>query len=383
MWQWLWHVKNNVDNDDRQGLLTTFRSILYSETEDELSENMDKLYEDPKVVKYPKFIHHLEKDTFPKIEAWCLKRRIVDELPTGNHNTNNLVESSFRYTKDIQFNRMKAFNLTEMLHIVLDSSQWYVDKAIFAANNRIASYLKNSHSKYSIKKPNIDTSLIKQISPSAHTYMVPSESKAEVSYVVDMESRYCSCPLGKLTGPCKHKVLVAEWKGLPSFDVIPTASPTMRQLYMYIGTGSHIDLDWFLSHKADAEVQETESVLLPPPQPVNVHVEQNDQEVDLNDEEAFGDHEGPNTNDIEMTLERALTSLKEKIKNRIAHDPSGYQKALKIFEKSVERLPSTVDSSLQKTLSTFGKSVTQVKLSKTRPRVYSCAQSERAKLTHF
>ena len=39
----------------------------------------------------------------------------------------------------------------------------------------------------------------------------------------------------------------------------------------------------------------------------------------------------------------------------------GYEKAIAALEKSVQKLPSTVDSALQKSLYSFGKSVTEVR----------------------
>ena len=66
-----------------------------------------------------------------------MDRRITENLPAGQNNTNNLFEFSFTSVKDIQFNRIHAFNLTDMLSLVVDRSEWYVNKVIDAANNRI------------------------------------------------------------------------------------------------------------------------------------------------------------------------------------------------------------------------------------------------------
>ena len=360
MWTWLWDAKNKIENSDRQGLLIPFRKVLYSENEWELSENLEELYSDVKVNKYPGFIKHLMRDTFPKIDAWCLQRRITDKLPTANNNTNNLVESSFRYTKDIKFNRLKAFNLTEMLQIVLDNSEWYVNKVVDAANNRIASWLKNCNSRFSIKRPNIDPSLIQQLNPPEHTYIVPFEDKEDIFYVVDMDSRCCSCPLGRLTGPCKHKVLVSECKNLPSFDLIPTASAQMRQLYMFIGTGKHESLNWFLPLE-DGTVDESELTSLLPKEDDGITLDVTNFEDGVEEpQNNVVTDSVPNVVDVEKILESALTKLKEKIVSRIHNDPKGYKKALTIFDKSVDKVPATVDSSIQKSLCSFGKSVTQV-----------------------
>ena len=73
-----------------------------------------------------------------------------------------------------------------MLSLVMDRSDWYVNKVVDAANNRIEMWLKVCHSKYVMKLPDIDPTQITQLDPSAHVYMVPSESDPDVSYLVDM-----------------------------------------------------------------------------------------------------------------------------------------------------------------------------------------------------
>ena len=122
LWTWLWNQQNKIENKDRQVLLLKFRAVLYAETQEELADRLEDLYADDIVHKYPQFIKHLRRDIFPKMKAWSIERRISECLPTGNNNTNNLVESSFRYVKDIQFNRICAFNLTEMMSIIMDRS---------------------------------------------------------------------------------------------------------------------------------------------------------------------------------------------------------------------------------------------------------------------
>ena len=76
------------------------------------------------------------------------------------------------------------------------------------------------------------------------TFSVPSETKRDVFYSVSMELRTCTtCPQGMLKGPCKHRTVVSLSQNLPSFDVVPELNPEMRKMWMYIGTGKHIDLD--------------------------------------------------------------------------------------------------------------------------------------------
>ena len=360
LWTWLWNQHNKIENKDRQVLLLKFRAVLYAETQEDLADRLEDLYADNIVLKYPQFIKHLRRDIFPKMKAWSIERRISECLPTGNNNTNNLVESSFRYVKDIQFNRIRAFNLTEMTSIIMDRSEWYVNKAVDAANNRIEKWLKNCHSKYVNKESNIDPNRITQPNPPAHIYIVPSETSEDISYIVDMQGRVCSCPRGRLTGPCKHKDLVAKYRKIPSFDVLPTTSPEMRQTYMFLATGQDTPLDWFLPLQ-DMSAQDTEVSV-----DVNEDIfdEMDISSTNVNQIQTSADESENDLEDVmKLKLKKALDNLAEKVIKRIEHDPTGYNKAIAMFEKTVEKLPSSVDSALQKTLCSFGKSVTQVFLS--------------------
>lgn len=283
-----------------------------------------------------------------------MSHRILNKLPTSNNNTNNYVECSFRYTKEDQMNRHKAYNLPDLLTILLDDSEFYANKCVDAGNNVLESWLRNCHSKYVVKKPNIDPAQIVQIGP--NSYLVPSESDSDVSYLVAMEVRHCSCPQGQLKGPCKHKQLVSVSKNVPSFDVIPSESPEMRKVFMYLGTGRSMSLDWFLPMQANMAV--AEDVIHVPSQVTSVDENsQQDEEVAENLNSSPVDLE-PTV--VHKKLDDVFNQLKSKFESRISEDPAGYDKALDAFQKTVLRLPTTSDSALQKCLHSFGKSVTQV-----------------------
>ena len=44
---WMWDAKHDINKQDRPVLLRLFRRVLYSETESELSENLEELYASP------------------------------------------------------------------------------------------------------------------------------------------------------------------------------------------------------------------------------------------------------------------------------------------------------------------------------------------------
>ena len=62
--------------------------------------------------------------------------------------------------------------------------------------------------------------------------------------------------------------------------------------------------------------------------------------------------------ELKDKLKNTLALLEGKIAQRIDKDIRGYEKALKIFEKHVERLPVTTDSALQNSLCKFGETST-------------------------
>ena len=112
--------KTQSGSNHKAHLLNLFRKVLFAETEDDLDKSIEKMKKGPIFLANPQYQPHLEQDTFPKFEAWSLAKR--SSLPTSSNNTNNYVEASFRYTKDIQFLRQKAFNLPDLLSILLSKS---------------------------------------------------------------------------------------------------------------------------------------------------------------------------------------------------------------------------------------------------------------------
>ena len=151
------------------------------------------MYKAPVYVKYPLFQNHLKSHVLSRIEAWCSEYRITNQLPTSNNNTNNLVEWSFRYTKELQLNRHKAYNLCDLLLLLLDNSEFYQNKCVDAGNNVLESWLRNCHSKYVMsKEQSIDVAQIENIGPLL--FLVPSETDQNTTYLVNMGLRQCSCP---------------------------------------------------------------------------------------------------------------------------------------------------------------------------------------------
>ena len=120
---------------------------------------------------------------------------------------------------------------------------------------------------------------------------------------------------------------------------------------MFLGTGKTMDMNWFLPLQADAAPQGVSSLpaVLAPEQDLVSAVDDSDSAIPVS------------TDEVKMKLQSVMSNLHDKLAARIEHDPAGYEKAIAALEKSVQKLPSTVDSALQKSLYSFGKSVTEVR----------------------
>ena len=134
-------------------------------------------------------------------------------------NTTNYVEFSFRMTKDVQFSRLKAYNMTDLLSICLDESKLYTRRCIDVSHNRNYHLFTNQKSKYLYKKTKIDPNEIIQLSE--FEYLVPSENIKDKLYKVDIKNGLCECPRGALKGPCKHKGIVSHKYKIKNFEILP------------------------------------------------------------------------------------------------------------------------------------------------------------------
>ena len=70
--------------------------------------------------RYPQFYTHISESYLHRVHKWALYSRLELQLPTGGANTSNLVEASFRVLKDFIFKRQKAYNLTELLDVLVE-----------------------------------------------------------------------------------------------------------------------------------------------------------------------------------------------------------------------------------------------------------------------
>ena len=142
VWQWLFSGEHNIYKFDRPILLRLFRKVLYSDTEQKFQDAQNEMFESEVYQKYLNFQDHVENDLLPRSHEWSLLHRVKEQLPTFAVNTSNYFESSFQVTKDLKFNRIRAYNLVEMVKIECDDSNHYSKRCTDMDNNTLDSRLK-------------------------------------------------------------------------------------------------------------------------------------------------------------------------------------------------------------------------------------------------
>ena len=106
------------------------RKLVYSETQEDFDKELEEMSSNPTFLKYPNYSKHMNDNILPRKDEWSLMFRIQGQLPTNNVNCSNYCEVSFQITKDLKFNRNRAFNQLELLQIECDDLSYSFQRCI-------------------------------------------------------------------------------------------------------------------------------------------------------------------------------------------------------------------------------------------------------------
>ena len=235
VWRWLWKLDHGIQHEDRPILMKLFQALVYADTSEKYEDAKDDLLEDDLCLRNMNFMTYILQNYCNRPHAWSYATRKEKKLPTHGNNTSNFIESSFNVMKSKVFRRHKAFNLVELWDILQSSSEVYKQKCINIGNGRMGD-LRYKENKYDVKDTSIKKYDIIQLSEAR--FIVPSKTKDNINYSVDMKSGYCECFKGVNHGPCSHKNAVAKHFGVAEFSVLPALDGAgmekMRAMYHYI-----------------------------------------------------------------------------------------------------------------------------------------------------
>lgn len=330
--------------------MSLFQSALFERTQKKFVHCKKAIDTDATGIQYPQWLKHLDDCYFQntqRIRAWGFYVRYTANMPTQDNYTNNYVETSFRETKDNQFDITKCFNLPDLLSKLLSESAIYKTKLAELGHNRTAHY-KYNKSKFYRKKGNITKKDIMEVR--GGNFIV--EDKEKKRFVnLNIFSGFCECAKGKNCGQCHHKMSVAEHFKIAGFSVIPKTDPNMRALWHYIAYGetlpSHmyrglnnknnvLDVEQFVSNKVtESQMEEVEDM------EDMEHFEGQEEEIEDMDADNREDYE-----DVEDFSEEEITMFKmvredfgDKIVNEMESSTGNTElkKAIRSVSKKMEQ----------------------------------------------
>jgi hypothetical protein len=261
--RWLHQSQSNIKLHDRPHLLKLLQSAIYARTFRHFLRCKQNIEEDPIALQYPQFLNHVYKPYFKdedRIEAWAHYFRHERNLQTHGNDTNNYVETSFRETKDNQFNRTKCFNVPDLLSVLLDHSDSYKTKLTDLGNNRTAHYRYNK-SKYIGKKTSIKKDKITELG--GGNFIVEDNVKGKTEqFRLNIYTGFCECKTGSNCGPCQHKTSVSQHFNISGFSIIPEQDPNMRALWHYIAYGRTLSSHMYRGlHDSNKQVLDVEAFI--------------------------------------------------------------------------------------------------------------------------
>ena len=216
---------NKIANQDRQALMSKTKQLVYAKSEPMLELSYKQFKEHEVVKKYPNYLKHIESQ-WARRKEWAICYRI--HLLTRGNQTNNYAEAGIRIVKELVFNRVKAYNITQMFSFITECFElYYMRKLLSFAHNRVDRYISLKYQ--GMKCAGICSDSIQKLE-NENTYLVSSQTERGIKYLVDMKLGVCSCIGGQDGSPCSHQAAVAKLFGIYSVNCVSTISSAARQL---------------------------------------------------------------------------------------------------------------------------------------------------------
>lgn len=250
VWRWLWDGKNNINKEDRQPMMQSFRKMLYAETVEEAYTAFEVTLEIGSM--YSKWCRYVTVEHWTYKERWCLAWR--DHTNRGHH-TNNFSEVSVRIFKENVLCRVKAYNVVSIVDFCcIKLEDYYRRKFQEFSNDR-----NPTARKYFEKIIKLcDYASKDKIYVENEEYYVPSEENKQLMYCVEPTIGICSCKVGIHGKFCKHQGIVYKYFNKIGVN-FPPVTIEDKYLIAKLALGEKVPNKTFYEGLLPAEVVHTQS----------------------------------------------------------------------------------------------------------------------------
>ncbi|XP_050548306.1 uncharacterized protein LOC126909943, partial [Daktulosphaira vitifoliae] len=206
--------------------------------------NIKKLSND-----FPKFVKRFE--IFYKRKTEWVKFYRLDILTRGN-NTNNYAEASIRVLKEIVLCRTKAYNVTALVESVSKVwEEYYITRLLDHAHVR-KDEIQRKYIELYKKMSNITLKDIQNLGNGL--FIIPSSTKDDVKYTVNISIGVCNCFVGVVGAFCKHQAWLHKNYNL-AFPNAPPVTSEERHLLGKLALGEKCpSSDWFCALKESKSI---------------------------------------------------------------------------------------------------------------------------------
>lgn len=193
---------------------------------------------------FPKFVKRFE--IFYKRRTQWVQLHRLSILTRGN-NTNNYAEASIRVLKEIVLCRTKAYNIVALVESVSKVwEEYFINRILDHAHVR-KDEIQRKYTELYKKMSNITVKEIKN--QGNGLFLIPSSSKDNVQYTVNISIGVCNCSVGVVEAFCKHQAWLHKNLNLP-FPNAPPVTSEERHLLGKLALGEKCpSTDWFYALK--------------------------------------------------------------------------------------------------------------------------------------
>ena len=325
-WSWLCDTKNGVSASIRQEIYFAFKACMYTHSASDMEVKIHNLLSLQHCSKNTK-LHNYLSGVWASRNEWASCFRLG--FPVRGSNTTNYVEVVFKVLKDCIFDRVLAYNVTQLVDFLVTRYEQYMER-------RLLDFANGRYSKV----------LLKQMMPAASAvdvddivddgdgcFTVPSATQSGVTYSVDIAKGVCSCFAGSSGMLCKH-ISSVMCKVDSSISVSPglkVANKLSRSLMFEVATGKKPSAGWLsplkmVPHDARTPAETADYDSTQPDNSVSANVAQPQCSVDTAAEDL-------------PTDDWCCTALEEfctRVKQGLEENPAAYKPAIVKMNRNLQ-----------------------------------------------
>ncbi|KAG1662450.1 hypothetical protein GQR58_020947 [Nymphon striatum] len=341
IWRFLWEGKNNIRKDHRPDLLFLVKKMTFASSIEDLKKAYAELQANAIASRYPNYLAHCEK-LHERRHAWAVCYR--HDLPVRGNNTNNYAEAAMRILKDQIFERVRAYNVVQLLDFFVTRMNAYYERRLTdLSNGRIDVTISRRYLPGGTSIPKNNVTKV-----DTHYYRIKSQTELDVDYFVDMSIATCTCAAGMHGAPCKHQYAVVNHFNESSLNFLPLKDPQMRKHLLFLATGQErVRPGWFSSLPVAGTSESNDSDHGGVPEQVRP-----DWLVSLPVASSSGSNDTASVDKI-ATLESALNECTSHLITMLKQDPEEFSEPIEAYLKQFNSLKT--NSAFVSALKTFGK----------------------------